>query len=188
MTSITLNPYGLVTTIPAIRRDLLFIRFTDDLVHLDTFAKEIKLDPPSTYIFSDAGHHDVYLDKLAGGSKVLISFVAPSSGKRLILRVKHSGTELAPLEVTLGSTKIQLNPSSKSSLTIDDIILYPIGVSGSSESDHLSFEPEVRNDIVIPFIGPDTQYRHGHYLHDIELLDDAGLEYIPHLASLSNTV
>ena len=54
-----------------------------------------------------------------------------------------------------GSTKVQLNPPSKLSLTIDDIILYPIDVSGPSKSNHLSFKPEVRNDIVIRFIGPD---------------------------------
>jgi hypothetical protein len=45
--------------------------------------------------------------------------------------LKHSGDEDAPeaepLEVTLGSTTgiIQLNSLSKSSLTIDDITLYP---------------------------------------------------------------
>ena len=83
---------------------------------------------------------------------------------------------------TLGLTKIQLNPSSKSSLTIDDITLYPIEVSDPSESDHLSFVPEVRNDIFIRFIG---YCGHGHYLHDIELLDEDGLEYMPHSASLS---
>ena len=121
----------------------------------------------------------------------------PTSGKTLTLRVKHSSGEVArplevarllevarPLEVTLGSTKIQLKPSSKSSFTIDDITLYPIEVSGSSESDHLSFEPEVRNDIFIRFIGS-TRW-HGHFIDDIELLDENGLEYMPHSAYLSN--
>ena len=81
-----------------------------------------------------------------------------------------------------GSTKVQLNPPSKLSLTIDDIILYPIDVSGPSESNHLSFKPEVRNDIVIRFIGPDEipSRRHDHFLHDIELLDEDGREYMPH--------
>ena len=134
-----------------------------------------KLDPPSTYIFSDAGQYDVYSNKLVNNARVLISFVAPNSGKRLILRLKHSGGEEdPPLEVTLGSTKIQLNPSSKSSLTIDDITLYPIEVSGPSESVRPSFEPEVRNNIHIEFIG--TGQQHGHYLHDIELLDENGLK------------
>ena len=94
---------------------------------------------------------------------------------------------------TLGLTKIQLNPSSKSSLTIDDITLYPneeFGVSGPSQSDRLSFVPEVRNDIFIQLIGlGDREYRcDGHLLHDIELLDEAGLEYMPRSASLFNTV
>ena len=114
-------------------------------------------------------------NRLGNNARVSISFVAPTSGKNLILRVKHSGGEDTPLEVSLGSTKIRLNPSSKSesSHTIDDIALYPIEASGSSESDHLSFEPHVRNDIFIRFIGM-TGY--GHRLRDVELLDEAGLE------------
>ena len=40
------------TTIPVVSRDLLFIHSSDDL---NTFAKEIKSDSSSTYIFSDAG-------------------------------------------------------------------------------------------------------------------------------------
>ena len=39
-----------------------------------------------------------------------------------------------------------------------------------------------------PDRGPNEYLRHGHYLHDIELLDEAGLEYMPHSASLFNTV
>ena len=170
---------GSSVAIPAIHHDLLFIKSSNS--DLNTFSKEIKLYPSSssTYIFSDAGIYDFYSDKLGGNAKVLISFVAPTSGKRLILRVKHSGEEDAPLEVTLGPTKIQLNPPSQSSLTIDDVTLYPTEVS---ESGHLSFKPEVRNDIYIRFTGPDEYRRHGHLLHDIELLDEAGLEYMPHSA------
>ena len=167
-----------------IRRDLLFIQSTNN--DLKKFAKEIKLVPPSTYNFSDAGFYDVLSVGLRGNARVLISFVPPTSSKSLILRVKHSGEEDGPLAVTLGSNKIQLNPSTQSPVTIDDITLYPIDVSGSSESDHLSFEPEVRNDIFIRFIGPDEYHYHHHILHDIELLDEAGLEYMPHSASLSN--
>jgi hypothetical protein len=82
---------------------------------LNTFAKKIKLDPPTTYIFSDVGLPDIrYSGELGGDARVFISFVAPTSGDRLILRVKHSGTGDGPLEVTLGSTKIQLNPSQSS--------------------------------------------------------------------------
>ena len=165
----------------AIRRDLLFIKSTNN--DLIKFAKEIKLVPSSTYIFSDASFYDLYLGLLTMTAKVLISFVAPTSGKSLILRIKHSSEEDGPLEVTLGSTKIQLNPS-MSSLAIDDITLYPIEVSGSSESDRFSFVPKVRNDIFIRFIGREL---HGHMLHDIELLDEAGLEYMPHSVSLSNS-
>ena len=179
-------------TTHAVRRDLLFIpSFDNDLNDgLNTFAKEIKLDPSSTYIFSDLGTYDAYSHVLMGGNtRVLISFVAPTSGKRLILRVKHSGKEDAPLELTLGLTKIHLNPSSKSSLTMDDITLYSIEVSGPSESDHLSFVPEVRNDIFIRFIQSDECRDHDHFLHDIELLDDEdSLEYYTstsHSASLS---
>ena len=162
-----------------IRRDL-FIESND----LNTFAKEITLDP-STYIFSDARNSALSSGKLGRDAKFLISFVAPISYKSLTLRVKHSGEEYALLEVTLGSTKIQLNPPSKPSLTIDDITLYPIEVSDPSESDRLSFEPEIRNNIVIRFIGPGTGKFHRHFLHDIELLDEDGLEYMPHSSSLS---
>ena len=168
---------------PAIHRDLLFIRSTNN--DLNIFAEKMKLDPSSTYIFSDVGSSDLDSGKLGGNARVLISFVAPPiSGKNLKLRIKHSGGEDVPLEVTLGSTEVQLNPSSKSSLTIDDIILYPIQVPRSSDSDHLSFEPEIRNTIFIQFKG--TVEEHGHFLHDIELLDEGDLEYMPRSASFSN--
>ena len=158
--------------LPAIHRDLLFMKSTDN--DLITFANEnrLKFDPISTYIFTDAGNSDMYEDKLANNARVLISFIAPTSGESLILRLKHSqaGGEDGLLEVTLGSTIIQLNPPSKSSLTVDDITLYPI--SSPSTSDHLSFEPGIRNDIVIQFREAGQWY--GHLLHDLELLDDAG--------------
>jgi hypothetical protein len=178
-------------TLPAIiHRDLLFIKSSNN--DLNTFLEKIRPeldDIDSTYIFTDAEGSDIgYPGKLVNSGRVLISFVAPTSGKSLILRLKHSGEKDAPLEVTLGSTKIQLNPSSESSLTIDDITLYPTQVPGSSESDLLLFEPEIRNDIFIQFRG--AVKFHGHFLHDIELLDEAGLEYnmprSPSLSKLSN--
>ena len=91
-------------TVP-IHRDILFIESND----LNTFAKEIKLDP-STYIFTDVRFFDWYSGKLYNNARILISFVAPTSGKTLILRVKHSGKQDPPLEVALGSNKIQLIP------------------------------------------------------------------------------
>jgi hypothetical protein len=118
---------------------------------------------------------------LRNNAKVLISFVAPTSGQSLTLRLKHSGKENGPLEITLGSTKIQLNPTSQSSLTVDDITLYP---TSDLFQIRLSFEPGVRNNIIIEFRGK-WEYGHGHYLHDIELLDEAGSEYMPHSASSS---
>ena len=169
VTSISGGSFG---RLPAIQSDHLFTNsiLSDDLI---TFGKKnrLKLDPISTYIFTDAGSSDMYDGKLWNNARVLISFVAPTSDQSLILRLKHSGKEDGPIEVTLGSTMIQLNPSSKSSLTIDDITLYT--TPGPSGSDHLSFEPGIRNDIVIQFIGTDGQW-HGHLLHDIELLDKAG--------------
>ena len=161
------NPF----TLPAIHDGPLFIRSNNN--DLITFAKEIrpKLDPFSTYIFTDAGSTDIYSDKLGNNARVLISFVAPTSGQSLILRLKHSGDVDVPLEVISGSTVIQLNPSSKSSITIDDITLHPI--PGPSDHDHLSFYPG-RNVIFIQFRG--TAWGHGHLLHDIELLDEAGLK------------
>ena len=180
-----------IGSLPAIHRDPLFIKSANN--DLITFAKEtrFKLDAFSTYIFTDAGDSDMYPlsdTRLGNNARILISFVAPTSGQSLMLRLKHSGREDGPLEVTLlGSTTVQLNPSSKSSLTIDDITLYPIQVSGPSESDHLSFEPGIRNDIVIQFRG--VVKEHGHILHDIELLDEAGVEdpgnSKPYSASLS---
>ncbi|KAF8802222.1 hypothetical protein BYT27DRAFT_7197312 [Phlegmacium glaucopus] len=166
---------GWSAPLPAIHRDPLFIKSpNNDLI---TFAKEIqpKLDSFSTYIFTDADGFNTYSDpvRLGRNAKVLISFVAPTSGQSLVLRLKHSGKEVGPLEVTLGSTRIQLNPSSKSSPTIDDITLHPI--PGPSESDHLSFEPGIRNDTVIQFRG--TVEDHNGHLHDIKLLDEAGKHY-----------
>jgi hypothetical protein len=186
VTSITSSSSGL----PAIHDGPLFIKSTDK--DLETFAKEIrpKLDPSTYTIFTDVGMYDiVYSSPKSGGlrnnARVLISFVAPTSGQSLVLRLKHSGDkaykEDAPLEVALGST-IQLNPSSNSSLTIDDIIIYPTPAGPSlAKSDHLSFEPGIWNVIFIQFGGPwrngDAEFkRHGHFLHDIQLLDEAGLE------------
>ena len=162
--------------LPAIHHERLFIKSTNN--DLITFAKKNrhKLDLSSTYIFIDAGGHDMYSlpDRLGNNARVLISFLAPTSDQSLTLRLKHSGKDNGPLlEVTLGSTKIQLNPPCESSLTIDDITLYPIQVPSpsDSESDHLSFEPGIRNDIVIQF--RETYKSHGHLLHDVDLL---GLE------------
>jgi hypothetical protein len=139
----------------------------------------------------NAGYYDVIPlavklgDALVKDAIVLISFITPTSG-HLILRLIHSGSEDAPLEITLGSAIIQLNPSAKSSIMIDDITLYPIQDHRPSESDRLSFEPEIWNDIAIRFRGPRW---HSHVLHDIELLDEAGLKYPrnnrPYSASLS---
>ena len=123
----------------------LFIKSTNN--DLITFAKEIrhKLDPFATYIFTDPDFDvyslpgglehqiklvtksdDLQTGGLGGDAGVLVSFVAPISSEILILRLIHSGKEDGPqaLQVTLGSTIIQLNPSSKSSPTIDDITLY----------------------------------------------------------------
>ena len=195
VTSISRTWHWLADTVvlPAIHRDPLFIPFYNDLNDndLNTFTKKIMLDSdPSTYIFTDAGDSAIH-SRLGGKAKVLISFVAPPSSKSLTLRVKHSGGEDRPLEVALGSTKIQLNPSSKSSLTIDDITLYPIQVPDPthvrdpSESNHLEFEPEIRNDIFIQFIG--TVEEHSHYLDDVLLLDEAGLEYMPYNGQYSTS-
>ena len=183
VTSISWGAFG-PQLIPAIYRDLLFVKFAHN--DLNTFAEKTKLDP-STYIFSDVGCFDLDSGTLWGNARVLISFVAPTPDESLILRIKHSG-ERPPLEVTLGSTEIQLNPSSKqASLTIDDITLNPIQVQKKrkKKDDHqgLSFEPEIRNNIFIRFRGTDGEQVH--LLHDIELLDEGGLEYMPRSASLS---
>ena len=169
-------------TLPPIHHGILFIKSTNN--DLITFAKDIrlKLDPSSAYIFTDAGDFDIDSGRLEGDARVLISFVGPS-GKSLRLKLKHSGVEGAPLEVTLGPTIIQLDPSSKSSLTIDDITLYPVQDPGSSKSDYpgILFEPGVWNDIIVNFrrTAKVLKGRHGHFLHDIELLDESGLEYRP---------
>jgi hypothetical protein len=124
---------------------------------------------------------------LGNDGSVLISFVAPTSSQNLILRLIHSGSEDAPLEITLGSTIIQLNPSTKSSITIDDVTFYPIQDHGPFKSDLLSFAQEIRNDIVIQFVGR-SYSGHGHIFHDIELLDEECLKYpetVGHLVETS---
>ena len=171
----------------AIYRDFLFIKSSiNDLI---TFAKEItgKLDSSSTYNFLDIGDSYVsLLPAVSSNARVVISFVAPKSDETLTLRVKHSGREDGPLEVTLrssmGSSKIQLN-SYKYTPTIDDITLYPNQLHSPSESDRLSFEPEIRNDIVIQF--RETVEERGHFLRGVVLLDEAGMEYMPYSASSS---
>ena len=185
MTSINWDSLGL----PAFHRDPLYIKSTNN--DLITFAKEIrpKMDPFSTYIFTDATSGSFYYaigpgssNRLGPNARVLISFIAPTSGQSLILRLKHySKFNESTVEVTLGSKIIQVNPSSTSwSLMIDDITLYPI--PGPSESDHLSFEPGIRNDIVIHVKETEKELWEEHdeeSLDDIELLDESGLEYKP---------
>ena len=129
-------------SIPPILPDSLFINSADN--DLNSFAREIKLDSSSPYIFSNVGTFDLLSGKIGNHARVLISFVAPIYGKRLTLMVKHSGEEDGPLEIALRSTNIHLNPSSKTSITMDDIILYPIQFASPSD---LSFMPEVRNEI-----------------------------------------
>ena len=112
-----------VEHLPTIHSDVLFIKSTNN--DLITFAKEnrLKLDLFSTYIFTDAEGSDIYSGKLVNNARVLISFVAPTSGQKLILRLKHSGENGSPsLEVTLLATVFQLDPSSESP-TIDNITL-----------------------------------------------------------------
>ena len=83
-----------------------------------------------------------------------------------------------PLEVKLGPTIIQLNPPSSSLLTIDDITLHPVQDPGTYEyHTSLSFEPGTRNNIVINLKRRRDAWRQGHFLHDIELLDESGLAY-----------
>jgi hypothetical protein len=140
-----------------------------------------QLDSSSTYIVTDADNYSIPLGSygtLQYGARILISFVGPTS-HRLILRLKHSGKD-GGLEVTLGSTITQLKPSSES-LTIDDITLHPIQDVGPSESHHLSFEPGVRNEIFINWQykdEPDSRFVKPS-LHDVELLDEVGREYMP---------
>ena len=151
----------------------LFIKSKSTNNDLIAFAEKFrpKLAPSSTYIFTETDGFDIMCsDKLSNNARVVISFVAPTSGESLTLRLNHSGDEDTPPEVTLGSTIILLDTSCKSSLTIDDITLYSI--PSPSESDHLSFKPGW-NDIIIKFRG--TARSHGHLLHDVELLDEAGL-------------
>ena len=54
----------------------------------------------------------------------------------------------------------------------------------------ISFVPKsdktlILNDIFIRFVLPYDSHFHGHYLHDIELLDYAGLEYMPPSATFT---
>ena len=72
--------------------------------------------------------------RLESDARVLISLVAPTSDQSCRLRLWHSGSEDAPLEGTLGPATIQLDPSSNSSLTIDEMTLHPVQDPGSSES------------------------------------------------------
>ena len=182
-------------SLPAINHDLPFIRSTNDLVTLSSSKK--KFDSNQTLFqhtfFTDVTASDMDLGRLEGNARVLISIVVPS-GKSLVLRLKHSGSEDMPLEVKLGPTIIQLNPPSRSLLTIDDISLHPIQDPGwipGTYEDHtsLSFEPGVQNNIVIDLKRKRDVWRQGHFLHDIELLDESGLEYPrdsrPYLPSLS---
>ena len=148
----------------------IHLSYWSNLRFLIEFAKEVqpKLDPIRTYIFTDAGESVVTLDltcfQINLGIMQDSEFWSHSSPRSLARDVqKHSGTEDGPLVViTLGSTAIQLKPSSKSSLTIDDITLYP-----TPSLDYLSFV-QGRNDIFIQL----TVESHGHLIHDVELLDE----------------
>ena len=88
---------------------------------------------------------------------IAVSFVGPTSG-HLVLRLKHrSIRESTSLKIT--GTSLQLSISS--SLTIDDITLH----ATPSESDKPSFEPGIRNNLIIQVM------RQSYSIDDIQLLD-----------------
>jgi hypothetical protein len=97
-----------------LRPQALQVRHLGSNNDLITIAKEIrlKLDSFSTYIFTQARGSDMYHlpDRLANNAIVIISFVPPNIWQKAYTDLEHSGKEGAPLEVTLGSTIIQLNP------------------------------------------------------------------------------
>ena len=88
---------------------------------------------------------------------IAVSFVGPTSGN-LILRLTYRSTEDST-NLTITGTSFQLSLSS--SLTVDDITLH----ANHSESDKPSFEPGIRNSLIIQVpMWPSSIY-------DIRLLD-----------------
>ena len=87
---------------------------------------------------------------------IAVSFVGPTSGN-LILRLTHRST--TTLTVTGASVQLSLS----SLLTVDDITLH----ASPSESDKPSFEPGIRNNLIIQVVG-------WYSAHDIRLLDQSG--------------
>ena len=93
----------------------------------------------------------------------VVSFVGPTSGN-LILRLTHRSTpESTSLSIMGTSFQLSLSPS----LTVDDITLHP----SRSESDKPSFEPGIRNSLVIQVT------RSFYCVYDIQLLDQRGDRY-----------
>ena len=104
-----------------------------------------------------------------------VSFVGPTSGN-LILRLTHHSTDSgATLEVE--GTSFQLSLSS--SLTVDDITLH----ASPSQSDKPSFEPSIRNNLIIHVFTATPSYS----IYDIQLMDYAENHYDPTAQRPGNT-
>jgi hypothetical protein len=163
--------------LPAIQRDtFLFINDDAGSNKIDTFLHDNQSQfarTRRTHIFVDTGGSYPSIDLLglglSSGARIAVSFFGPSSGS-LILKLTHSF--LSPVTLILNQPqgpRIFEYPVS-SSLSTTTITFSP------SPSEHLSFVPNNRNNLII-------QVRKGrpqsYVMNDIRLHDEAGNDYNP---------
>jgi hypothetical protein len=166
----TIRDLPWVTSIRVPNRELLpAIDRTTPLFIYDDYGPDIE-----PFLENDpqlAHSHDTFtfLSKPLSSNRVSIavSFVGPTSGN-LILRLKHhSASSNATLEVE--GTSFQLSLSS--SFNVDEITLH----ASPSQSDMPSFEPGIRNNLIIHLVFPTPSYA----IYGIQLLDYAKNPYNP---------
>jgi hypothetical protein len=166
--------------LPAIQRDTpLFINDNDRSNDIETFLHDNQLQlarTRRTHLFIDTG--DYYGPSVSPArlelrprSKIAVSFFGPPSGT-LVLKLTHrfyGNAAMLILKESHGSRTFEYPVPSWHTFTTTAITLSP------SPSDHPSFEPDTRNNLIIEVTVRDRNYMG---VQDIRLQDEAGDDYI----------
>jgi hypothetical protein len=166
--------------LPAIQRDTpLFINDNDRSNDIETFLHDNQLQlarTRRTHLFIDTG--DYYGPSVSPArlelrprSKIAVSFFGPPSGT-LVLKLTHrfyGNAATLILKESHGSRTFKYPVPSSHTFTTTAITLSP------SPSDHPSFEPDTRNNLIIEVTQGVLNYMK---VQDIRLQDEAGDDYI----------
>jgi hypothetical protein len=174
--------------LPAIQRDaLLFIHDDNSSNRIENFLHDNQSQlayTRHTHVFIDTVINGFYPSigpsriRLAPGDKIAVSFFGPPSGTLVLvlthspnearIRMQSSGEETVTfiLKESHGSRTFEY--PIPSSLTATNITLFP------SPSDHPSFVPNIRNNLIIEVT---QKSQRGFVVRDIQLHDEEGNDY-----------